>query len=664
MFTKILIANRGEIACRIITSAQRLGIRCVAVYSEADRQARHVAMADESFYLGGAAAQDSYLNAELILELAKKCGAEAIHPGYGFLSENPHFADSCAKQQIEFIGPSAAAIRSMGSKSAAKTIMEKAGIPMLPGYHGAGQSLARIKAEAQHCGYPLLLKAVAGGGGKGMRTVNNESEFDHAYAAAKREAASSFNNDDLLVEKYLQNPRHVEIQIFADKTGNTIYLADRDCSVQRRYQKVVEEAPAPNIPDDVRKAMGETAVKAAQAINYVGAGTIEFLYDDSHHKFYFMEMNTRLQVEHPVTEMVTGQDLVAWQLKVANGETLPLTQQQVQISGHAIEVRVYAEDPASDFLPATGTLHYLRTPEESRHLRIDTGVIEGDEVSIYYDPMIAKLICWDETRSAAIAQMRTALQSYRIAGLNTNLDFLKNLIATPAFASFEVDTGFIERHKATLLQEPDQDFEPMLVFAACFLTLQRKQQYCSHGDPTSPFNHLDNWRLNAEHTQPYALTHKHIDYQLEVKEQGPEFQISLNQHQYQVRGELNGERLSVAINGHQNDIDIDQQGSLLTLFKHGYSFACQLPTKDFDQQQQTNDNSLLAPMNGTVVAILQAVDDEVDTGDGLIVIEAMKMEHCIKAPYAGVITEYYYQPGDLVDEGSILVALQATDASH
>jgi 3-methylcrotonyl-CoA carboxylase alpha subunit len=404
MFDKILIANRGEIACRVIRTARRLGIRTVAVYSDADRNALHVTMADEAIHIGAAPSKESYLLAERVIDAAKKTNAQAIHPGYGFLSENAAFSELCKADAIVFIGPPVAAIEAMGSKSAAKTIMEKAGVPLVPGYHGDEQSPAILKKHADDMGYPVLLKATAGGGGKGMRQVWSGDEFDEALEAAKRESLSSFGDDRMLVEKYLTQPRHVEIQVFCDQSGNGVYLFERDCSVQRRHQKVIEEAPAPDMNETVRTAMGDAALLAARAINYEGAGTVEFLLDKDD-TFYFMEMNTRLQVEHPVTEMITGQDLVEWQLRVAAGQNLPLSQDQLQINGHAFEARIYAEDPANDFLPVTGTLSYLMPPEESTNVRVDTGVLQGDEVSIYYDPMIAKLIVWDENRDRALTRL-------------------------------------------------------------------------------------------------------------------------------------------------------------------------------------------------------------------------------------------------------------------
>ncbi|OMH37602.1 acetyl/propionyl/methylcrotonyl-CoA carboxylase subunit alpha [Motiliproteus sp. MSK22-1] len=656
MFNKILIANRGEIACRIIDTAHRMGIQCVAVYSEADRNARHVALADEAFLLGPAPSKDSYLKSDLILQIAKQSGAQAIHPGYGFLSENADFARACESNNIEFIGPPASAIDSMGSKSAAKSIMESANVPLVPGYHGDDQSRELIKNEANRCGYPVLLKAVAGGGGKGMRVVWQESEFDEAFNAARREGESSFGNGDLLVEKYLTKPRHVELQVFADKSGHAVYLADRDCSVQRRHQKVIEEAPAPDIPEDIRCAMGQAAIQAARAINYVGAGTVEFLYDEDG-SFYFMEMNTRLQVEHPVSELITRQDLVEWQLRVAAGEDLPLAQEQIQVEGHAIEVRVYAEDPDNDFLPATGTLKYLRTPTENRHVRVDTGVIEGDEVSIYYDPMIAKLIVWDESRDQALSRMSSALKDYQICGLTTNLNFLSNLVQAPAFKAFDVDTGFIEKNQNVLFGEADHNQHQSIALAACYLTLDKKRRSSNPQDPTSPFNQLNNWRLNSSCAHPYELVHGDNSYQVNVLELANGFEITLNNTTYEVKGKLEAEQLTATLNGHQFSVSVFQDGQELTLFQDGHTFTCQRHVEMFGEHEDDTAGSLCAPMNGTVVAILKEPGSKVEAGEGLIVIEAMKMEQTIAAPYEGTVTELFYQPGDLVNEGSELLAL-------
>ena len=473
MFSKILIANRGEIACRVIKTARRLGIRTVAVYSDADANARHVDLADEAYPIGPAPARESYLVVEKILDAARRSGAQAIHPGYGFLSENAGFAEACAAAGITFIGPPPGAIRAMGSKSAAKSLMEQSGVPLVPGYHGADQDPKLLTAAAERIGYPVLIKASAGGGGKGMRVVERPEDLDAAIASAKREAAASFGDDQVLIEKYLGRPRHIEIQVFADTQGNTVSLFERDCSIQRRHQKVVEEAPAPGLDPERRRSMGEAACAAARAIGYVGAGTVEFIAEGD--AFYFMEMNTRLQVEHPVTEAITGQDLVEWQLRVASGEPLPLSQDQLTITGHAIEVRVYAEDPNRDFLPSIGTLAHLKAPAEGAHVRVDTGVRAGDTISIHYDPMIAKLIVWDRDRASAAQRLSEALAEYEVVGVTTNLAFLKTLADHPAFRAAELDTGFIGRHGGDLFPAAGPASRLVLAAAALRLLIDRRQ---------------------------------------------------------------------------------------------------------------------------------------------------------------------------------------------
>ncbi|MFT6578772.1 MAG: 3-methylcrotonyl-CoA carboxylase alpha subunit, partial [Zhongshania sp.] len=499
MFDKILIANRGEIACRVIKTARKMGILTVAVYSDADANALHVSMADEAIHIGASPARESYLDIDKIIAAAKLSGAQAIHPGYGFLSENAEFCRRCAAENIVFIGPPTSAIVAMGSKSAAKQIMEAAGVPLVPGYHGDDQDPEIIRKAANDMGYPVLLKATAGGGGKGMRQVWSAEEFDSALQAAKREALNGFGDDTMLVEKYLTQPRHIEIQVFCDSHGNAVYLFERDCSIQRRHQKVIEEAPAPGLSESLRSEMGDAAVRAAQAIDYVGAGTVEFLLDRDG-SFYFMEMNTRLQVEHPVTEMITGLDLVDWQLRVAAGATLPLKQNELQIRGHAIEARIYAEDPNNEFLPQTGTLHFLETPPESAHVRVDTGVREGDEVSVFYDPMIAKLIVWDRDRSAALRRLSSALKQYRISGVINNIDFLHTISRHEAFAAADFDTGFIGKHEDSLLDNVSSQNPTRLALAALYLVLAQKQRINNYAsasnDVNSPWNNPYNWRPN------------------------------------------------------------------------------------------------------------------------------------------------------------------------
>lgn len=662
MFSKLLIANRGEIACRIIRTARRLGIATVAVYSDADRNALHVQLADEAVHIGPAPARASYLVIERIIEAARTTGAEAIHPGYGFLSENANFARACADKGICFVGPPTAAIEAMGSKSAAKEIMGAAGVPLVPGYHGADQDPALLKAEADDMGYPVLLKATAGGGGKGMRQVWSAEEFDAALAAAQREATASFGDATMLVEKYLTKPRHVEVQVFCDNHGNGIYLAERDCSVQRRHQKVIEEAPAPGMSAELRAAMGTTALQAAQAIDYRGAGTVEFLLDEDG-CFYFMEMNTRLQVEHPVTEMITGQDLVEWQLRVAAGETLPLSQEQLVLRGHAFEARVYAEDPDNDFLPVTGTLAYLRPPAESPHVRVDTGVQQGDEISVYYDPMIAKLIVWDESRERALQRLATALMDYRIGGTVTNLDFLYNLATAAPFQRAELDTGFIERHSALIFHEREQDLARELPLAALALLLYRQQQAApgSTTDPWSPWNSRSAWRLNEPHAHHLVLHCHQQDFPVAVTQhRDGSFHIQSNGRSDILRGQLDGDLLQVEHAGHRQRATLARTEDGFTLYLADGACHFREVAPDTGETDSSGAGSgLAAPMNGTVVTLLVAAGTRVEAKAPLLVMEAMKMEHTIRAPAAGVVEQFYFAAGDLADGGAELLAFSA-----
>lgn len=661
MFRKILIANRGEIACRVIDTAHKLGIRCVAVYSEADANARHVRMADEAYLLGPAPSKDSYLRSDKIIAIAKQSGAEAIHPGYGFLSENEEFAKACAEAGVVFIGPPVGAIRAMGSKSAAKHIMAKAGVPLVPGYHGDDQSDALLASESAKIGYPQLLKAAYGGGGKGMRVVWKKEEFSDALASARREAKAGFGNDKMLLERYLTKPRHIEIQVFCDNHGNAVYLAERDCSIQRRHQKVIEEAPAPNFSSEQRQAMGEAAVKAAKAIDYRGAGTVEFLFDEDG-SFYFMEMNTRLQVEHPVTEMITGQDLVKWQLLVAAGEPLPLSQHEVQIDGHAIEVRVYAEDPDNDFLPQTGKLTYLRQPEASRYVRVDTGVVENDEVSPYYDPMIAKLIVWDESRDRAIARMLRALDDYRIAGVTTNLSFLTSLTEHPAFKAAELDTNFINHHQATLFAPANKENNQALVLAALFILEQQKAPVQSHSSP-SPWQYSHGWRLNETPTVILNLIHDEQAQQLTIREQQLHYVVELQGQQICCLAELNGDELNATLGDHKTKVRVSRYQDTISVFikHHRYDFIYRTEvTPELDGSEHVG--SLTAPMNGTIVAVMAKAGATVKAGDTLVIMEAMKMEYSIKAPKNGMINEVFYGAGDLVKDGAELVDFSPEEA--
>ena len=666
MFSKILIANRGEIACRVIRTAKHLGIRTVAVYSDADRNALHVSMADEAVQIGGPAPADSYLQAQRVIQAAKDTGSQAIHPGYGFLSENADFCRLCAENDLVFIGPPVGAIEAMGSKSAAKQIMEEAGVPLLPGYHGSDHDEAQLKQAADAMGYPVLLKAVAGGGGKGMRQVHSAAEFAEALGAAKREALSGFGNDDMLVEKYLEQARHVEVQVFCDSHGQGVYLFERDCSVQRRHQKIIEEAPAPNMADGLRAQMGEAALRAAAAVGYVGAGTVEFLLDPSG-AFYFMEMNTRLQVEHPVTEMITGTDLVAWQLRVAHGEPLPLTQDQLNINGHAIEARIYAEDPANEFLPAAGKLWWLAQPEQSEHVRVDTGVIVDDEVGVFYDPMIAKLIVWGEDREMALQRLEQALASYRIAGVVTNIDFLRRLTADPSFQAAELRTDFIDQHRQALFAPKADRLNHALALLGTYLCLapRKTNSTTAANDPTSPWHHTYAWRPNA----PSQWTHDLIVDQARsqvslVSSQPGHFAVSVGDVSFSITASIQGNTLNATVDGLQHQAEIADRWQddcrALVLFTGDQSLSATTAPLDLGEDtDDTHGSGFKAPMNGTLVALFAEPGQSVEAGATLAIMEAMKMEHAIKAPSQGTITDVFYSVGDLVDGGADLLSFEA-----
>lgn len=659
MFSKLLIANRGEIACRVIRTAKDMGIATVAVYSDADRRALHVELADEAVYLGPAPAKDSYLRSELIIEAAKRTGAQAIHPGYGFLSENADFAKHCQQAGITFVGPSAEAITAMGSKSNAKVIMERAGVPLVPGYHGSDQSPATLKQAAEAMGYPVLLKATAGGGGKGMRQVDQSADFDDALAAAKREATASFGDDNMLVEKYLTQPRHVEVQVFCDQHGNGVYLAERDCSLQRRHQKVIEEAPAPGLSDALRIQMGEAAVQAAKAIDYYGAGTVEFLLDKTG-EFYFMEMNTRLQVEHPVTEMITGQDLVKWQLHVAAGEHLPLKQADIVTSGHAFEARIYAEDANNDFLPATGTLHFLQPPEESNNVRVDTGVREGDDISVHYDPMIAKLIVWDDNRERALSRLAQNLSAYRIGGTVTNVDFLYRLASSTPFIEADLDTRFIERHH-DLIFAADKTSSTLLPFAALSVLLQRYRQapQYANNDPYSPWQNCSAWRLNQRHTHELTIAFQGKELGAQITQDGDNYTVVIAGAAHSITVEPTTEGWHFTEDGHRRSVQLAVANDNYTLFagEHSVSFEEILPDTG-EHGSSNSDDALCAPMNGTIVALLVEPGQSVTEGTPLLLMEAMKMEHSIKAPTDGNVSAFFYNEGELVDGGSPLLDFQ------
>lgn len=671
MINKLLIANRGEIACRVIKTANAQGIKTVAVYSDADENALHVQMADEAVFLGPSPSKESYLRGELIIEKAKELGVDAIHPGYGFLSENAEFANLCAKNSIIFVGPPASAIEAMGSKSAAKHIMEKAGVPLVPGYHGDEQSEAVLKGAADEMGYPVLLKAAAGGGGKGMRQVWNEKMFSQALNAAKRESMASFGDDHMLVEKYLTRPRHVEVQVFCDTHGNGVYLFERDCSVQRRHQKIIEEAPAPNMSQSVREKMGEAAILAAKAIDYVGAGTVEFLLDEDD-SFYFMEMNTRLQVEHPVTEMITQEDLVHWQLTIADGKPLPKQQNELTLTGHAFEARIYAEDPNNEFLPSTGTLCLLRTPKENEAVRVDTGVVEGDQVSVFYDPMIAKLVVWGENREIALNRLINALGDYYIDGVSTNIDFLKRVATHPAFASAELTTTFVEKHhdslfRSTVNNEASDDTHVNVPTMALLSLLNRKIS----GNTKTPtvWSSAGAWRANSRHTETITLLCNHEEVRVEVKHQlhGTEhaWELTQDNKHYEVSGKIVDSVLQATINGYKSTFNFSYNDDVFTLFnKDTHAKFSVVSASLGDDSNDSDGANFSAPMNGTIVAHLVEKDQQVKKGEAILVMEAMKMEHSIIAPHDGSVEEFFFTPGELVDGGATLLAFSTKEATE
>ncbi|MFW0753836.1 acetyl-CoA carboxylase biotin carboxylase subunit [Pseudomonas sp. H11T01] len=645
LLTTLLVANRGEIACRVMRTAKALGLTTVAVHSATDRDARHSREADIRVDLGGSKAADSYLQIDKLIAAAKASGAQAIHPGYGFLSENAGFARAIEAAGLIFLGPPASAIDAMGSKSAAKSLMETAGVPLVPGYHGEAQDLETFRAAAERIGYPVLLKATAGGGGKGMKVVEDVSQLAEALASAQREAQSSFGNSQMLVEKYLLKPRHVEIQVFADQHGNCLYLNERDCSIQRRHQKVVEEAPAPGLTPQLRQAMGYAAVRAAQAIGYVGAGTVEFLLD-ARGEFFFMEMNTRLQVEHPVTEAITGLDLVAWQIRVAQGEVLPMTQEQVPLMGHAIEVRLYAEDPSNDFLPATGRLDLYRESAAGPGRRVDSGVEEGDSISPFYDPMLGKLIAWGENREQARLRLLSMLDEFAIGGLKTNISFLRRIVGHPAFAAAELDTDFIPRYQEQLLPAPNELSDEFWQAAAQAFA-QSQPDSVRDDDRSSPWAIASGFRAGLP-----AQTTLHLSCE------GQDKAVTLDIVSAR-SAELSGEQLLIEHDGLRRQHRAIRRDDTLYLHWEGDLRSI----KPYDpiaevEASHSHHGGLTAPMNGSIVRVLVEAGQAVEAGAQLVVLEAMKMEHSIRAPHSGVIKALYCQEGEMVSEGSALVELE------
>ncbi len=660
MFSRLLIANRGEIAVRVARTARRLGVRTIAVYSDADAGALHVAVCDEAYRAGGALPRDSYLDAAHILEIARTARADAIHPGYGFLSENAAFATACAEAGIVFVGPPPAAIAAMGSKSAAKRIMAAANVPLVPGYHGDDQSAALLAREAAAIGYPVLIKPTAGGGGKGMKVATGDADFSAALASAQREARAGFGDDRVLLEKYLASPRHIEIQVFADTHGNAIHLFERDCSVQRRHQKVLEEAPAPGMSAERRQAMGDTAVAAARAIGYVGAGTVEFIAEQDG-RFFFMEMNTRLQVEHPVTEMITGIDLVEWQLRVAAGEPLPRAQHDVAIHGHAIEARIYAEDPARDFLPSIGDIVHWRMPAPDASVRVDTGFREGDRVSPYYDPMLAKLIVHGDDREAALRRMRAALADCEVAGVTTNIAFLERMLALPAYVDGMLDTGMIERHRGELLA-PRGSVACALALAAIAEWRMPRGDGGSE-DPHSPWNATDAWWLNSNrHHVVFDFDDADARHRVVLSPRADgmvDIDAAGKRMAAHVQAVEDG-RVVAVIDGARVVARVVAQGALRHVFGSGLRQRLTLadPLREPDDDD-TSGGHLRAPMSGTIVAVLVKAGDAVVKGAPLVVLEAMKMEHTIVASADGTVKSVNCATGERVIEGADLVDLDA-----
>ncbi|HVL44748.1 MAG TPA: acetyl/propionyl/methylcrotonyl-CoA carboxylase subunit alpha [Acidovorax sp.] len=669
MFTKILIANRGEIACRVAATAKRLGVKTVAVYSDADANAKHVAVCDEAVHIGGSAPKDSYLRWERIIDAAKATGAQAIHPGYGFLSENEDFAQACANAGLVFIGPPASAINAMGLKAESKRLMEQAQVPLVPGYHGADQDPALLQREADRIGYPVLIKASAGGGGKGMRAVDKAEDFAAALDSCKREAINSFGDDAVLVEKYVQRPRHIEIQVFGDTHGNCVYLFERDCSVQRRHQKVLEEAPAPGMTPELRARMGEAAVAAARAVNYVGAGTVEFIveqpggYDAPEQmKFYFMEMNTRLQVEHPVTEAITGLDLVEWQLRVASSEPLPLKQEDLRITGHAIEARICAENPDNNFLPATGALNVYALPDcvtfERGPVRVDSGVRQGDAISPFYDSMVAKLIVHGDTREQALARLDEALSQMHIVGLATNVQFLRRVAKTAAFAQAKLDTALIQREQAVLFHQ-----EPVGLSLAAASAVAQTLLHERASEAADPFSRRDGFHTHGvvQRRFEFEFGGEHAKALL-TYERGGSLHLAVGEGDAAVAGPLvfaaipGGIELQFA--GQRTRAAVYAQGEVDHVFTPlGATQITSIDLLAHSGESAAEGGRLTAPMPGKVVSFAVKAGDAVTKGQPLAVMEAMKMEHTIAAPADGVVQELLYAPGDQVTEGAELLKL-------
>jgi 3-methylcrotonyl-CoA carboxylase alpha subunit len=664
MFKKILIANRGEIACRVISTLKKMGITSVAVYSDADRDARHVKLADEAYYIGGSRPDESYLKADVLLALAKKVNVDAIHPAYGFLSENSGFARACPEAGIAFIGPSAESIEKMGAKDAAKALMEEANVPVVPGYHGENQDPDYLQQQAEKVGFPLLIKAVSGGGGKGMRVVNNTTEFAELLDSVKREALNAFADDRVLLERYISKPRHIEFQVFGDSHENYVHLHERECSLQRRHQKIIEETPSPFLDEDTRQAMGVAAVNAARAISYLGAGTIEFIVGEDR-SFYFMEMNTRLQVEHPVTEMVTGQDLVEWQVRVAAGQALPLKQEQITSTGHSFETRLYAENPNNLFLPSTGKLHHLRFPTSNENLRVETGVEQGDTISVFYDPMIAKLVVWGEDREVARERLLNALGESGIIGVENNIAFLETLATHPDFIENKIDTQYIDKKLDTLLTDSQVELpENVLLAATVSLLLDGKQSVndmaAISADGNSPWFDTTGWRPNGQSQRSLFFSYEEADeVEIKVTENANHFIFHLDNDLDVIAESIGSNVIRLQINGSwERFITLRNEDTVLVSWKNRWYALTEVNPFEPDLSTIGGASNIIAPMPGKLLKVLVANGDAVTEGQPLAIIEAMKMEHTLSAPFDGEVDQIFYAEEDFVEADATLITFK------
>eukprot|EP00038_Savillea_parva_P017577 m.20870 g.20870 ORF g.20870 m.20870 type:complete len:722 (+) comp3836_c0_seq1:77-2242(+) len=664
-FRKILVANRGEIAVRVLTTARAMGIETVAVYSEADKNSQHVKAADEAFCIGPAESDQSYLRMDKIMDVAERTGSNAVHPGYGFLSENPEFASMLESSGIEFIGPPSSAITSMGEKSESKRIMLAANVPCVPGYHGEIQDDATLKKAADEAGFPLMLKAVVGGGGKGMRIAHTAADFDDALDSARGESRNAFGDDRMLLERYIPRSRHVEVQVFADKHGNVVYLFERDCSVQRRHQKIIEEAPAPGLSPELRRELGEAAVRAAKAVGYVGAGTVEFIMDTADQKFYFMEMNTRLQVEHPVTEMITGQDLVEWQIKVAAGQRLPKLQDELFINGHSFETRVYAEEPLADFRPGSGPLLYMDPPTPSPHVRVDTGVKQGDSVSVYYDPMIAKLVTWGEDRRVALARMTAALKDFHIAGLSTNIDFVGDITITQDFLDGDVSTSFIQENEEALLTPKTLTNDEVVRVAlgvALGQAVDRRSERSREADPSSPWSVPSAGYLNMPSSRTVSFSVGPKDYEAIVRTTAADtYEVEVNGTVLHASASMNGSKMTCTVEDRRRVDTVVHINDQVHVFGPDGEVHATLASPDFGDGSMLGSDVVTSPMDGSIKEVLVKPGDEVKEGQIVMTLHAMKVEVKLRAPRDGVVAAVSAAVGSQVTLGTIMMTLEALE---